>query len=194
MYEETDVRVILLSRTINISALVWTGAQISHSHTHTHTHTHKTCMHTHTHTHTHTRQYFLLFLHVSSLFRPRRRRGRHFNCSSEEMASFHLDGHIMNIFHFELSFTYRVSQLFSLWTFFFFPSWHFPLWFCQDDLHTKFVPLFKEIGYIFCWFLLFFFFLKALISIKGTQTGLQCSMKHKQYANHTCFNYPSIIH
>lgn len=74
-----------------------------------------TCARTHTRAHAHKEQQFLHF----SSFRPRRRRGRHFNCSGEEMASFHLDGHIMNIFHFELSFTYRVSQLFSLWTLFF---------------------------------------------------------------------------
>lgn len=131
-----------------------------------------------THTHTHTIQRYTLLKHwkmngetdvrvillrfmqniyaqththcsVFSSFSPQRRRGRHFNCSSEEMASFHLDEHIMSIFHFELSFTYRVSQLFSLWTprappcappFF----WHFSLWFCQNDLHSKFVPLLKK--------------------------------------------------
>lgn len=96
MYEEVDVRVILLSSTINIAALVWNEAGISLSLSFIHTHRRKSSS-----------------LHFSS-FRPRRRRGRHFNCSGEEMASFHLDGHIMNIFHFELSFTYRVSQLFSL--------------------------------------------------------------------------------
>lgn len=35
MYEEIDVRVILLSSTINIAALVWNEAGISLTHTHT---------------------------------------------------------------------------------------------------------------------------------------------------------------
>ena len=55
---------------------------VTHTHTHSHTLTHKTCMHTHTHTHTHKAVFSPLFTCLPS-FRPRRRRGRHFNCSSE---------------------------------------------------------------------------------------------------------------